>query len=311
MLERVRDDVFRLAQPMPGGHIESSNIYVLRGSDGGIHLIDAGWDSDENLDRLSRGIAEIDATLRDVRSITATHLHPDHLGMADRIRAASGALVAVHRLERDALLELASNPYTLESVTADLERWAVPHARRDEFDAFLSRRVSQSAVDVDVLLEDDSVLEIPGFTLRVMRTPGHTPGHVCVRDDGRAILLTGDTVLQHMHAGLALGGSTPTNALADYLESLRSLSLWRGQEVLPGHGAPFHGLAQRAAEHAQHHLRRSREVAAVLGRGGHPSVWDVASQLTWTAGWENLKSFYLYSALAQTDMHRDYVESAA
>jgi hypothetical protein len=73
----------------------------------------------------------------------------------------------------------------------------------------------------------------------------------------------------------------------------------------------FHGLAARCATTAEHHLRRSREVAERLRIDGDPTVWQVASELTWTAGWANLNGFYLLSALAQTAMHLEFVRSDA
>ena len=73
----------------------------------------------------------------------------------------------------------------------------------------------------------------------------------------------------------------------------------------------FHGLAARCATTAEHHLRRSREVADRLRIDGDPTVWQVASELTWTAGWPNLNGFYLLSALAQTAMHLEFVRSDA
>jgi len=114
-----------------------------------------------------------------------------------------------------------------------------------------------------------------------------------------------------MHAGLGLGAPTDSNPLADYLSSLERVGVYPEHEVLPGHGYRFLGVASRAAASAEHHRRRSREVAAVLADAPESSNWQIAARLTWTAGWQNLADFYLYSALAQTAMHRDYVEGTS
>jgi hypothetical protein len=73
----------------------------------------------------------------------------------------------------------------------------------------------------------------------------------------------------------------------------------------------FRGLAARCATTAEHHLRRSREVAERLRIDADPTVWQVASELTWTAGWANLGGFTLLSALAQTATHLEFVRSGA
>jgi glyoxylase-like metal-dependent hydrolase (beta-lactamase superfamily II) len=166
---------------------------------------------------------------------------------------------------------------------------------------------------VDGVLSDGDVLPVPGFRLEVMATPGHTAGHICLRDDDRGLLFTGDHVLPTVFAGLGLGGPTASNPLADYLASIDRVRRFPDHEALPGHGYRFRGLAGRAEECAEHHLKRAREVAAVLAdedpRSGGPSIWDIAARLTWTAGWEGLEGFQLLSALTQTEMHRDFVRT--
>ena len=87
------------------------------------------------------------------------------------------------------------------------------------------------------------------------------------------------------------------------------MSGYPDHEVLPGHGYRFQGVADRCSETAGHHLRRSREVAAVLANAPHSSTWEIAAGLTWSVGWPNLVDFLLFSALAQTEMHRDYLTS--
>jgi hypothetical protein len=92
-----------------------------------------------------------------------------------------------------------------------------------------------------------------------------------------------------MHAGIGLGGDTEANPLSENLASLASVAAFPDHEVLPGHGYRFRGLLERSKQSAQHHLRRSTEVAAVLAESHKASIWEIASRLTWTAGWENLQ----------------------
>lgn len=305
-LEQVRDDVWSLAQPMPGGHLAYSFTYLLRGAGGGVHVIDPGWDSDANWDRLTAALAVI-ATDGAVTGITGTHLHPDHVGMAARLRRASGAPLAMHGVERAALERHDTRRLDPDEVTERLDGWDVPQERRDELSRFVDRSPAGLGPAVDRTLTDGDVLPVPGFRTVVMGTPGHTAGHICLRDDDRGLLFTGDHVLPTVFAGLGLGGVTPSNPLADYLASIDRVRPFGHYEALPGHGHRFAGLGDRADESADHQLKRAREVEAVLEAVGEPTVWDLASRLTWTAGWEGLQGFQLLSALSQTEMHRDFV----
>lgn len=306
-LERVRDDVWALGLSMPGGHIPYSLLYLLRDSAGGIHVIDPGWDSDENWNSVVDALASLDAVPSDIRSITATHLHPDHIGMATRLQGASGAPLQLHATEQEPLQHGETSRWSPSVLTHTLDEWNVPADRRIELEQMGSNAPSMPDARADRVLADGQRLDIPGFDLVAMLTPGHTAGHLCLRDDTRSLMFTGDHILPTMHGGLGLGGSTGTNALADYLTSLEIVSAYPDHEVLPGHGYRFHGLAKRARRSARHHLKRTREVAAVLAEAPESSTWDIATRLTWTAGWERITGFFLYSALSQTAMHREFV----
>jgi len=310
-LDQVRDDVWALTMPMPGAHMPYSFAYLLRDSAGGLHVIDPGLDLDENWGLLGWALGEIGAGLGGVRSIVATHLHPDHLGMADRLRRATGARLLLHRAEQEALDAQPSSRLTPETLAARFDEWAVPSDRREEMAAVAVRLPVSVAVRADAVLEDGERLDIPGFELTAIWTPGHTPGSLTLRDDRRSIILTGDHVLPVTFSGLGLGGATPGNPLAEYLSSLDRVAPFADHEVLPGHEHRFTGLAVRTDELAEHHLRRSREVASALEADAAASIWWIASQLTWTAGWKNLEGFLLFSALSQTAMHREALEIPA
>ncbi|TFD46966.1 MBL fold metallo-hydrolase [Cryobacterium frigoriphilum] len=306
-LEQVRDDVWALGMPMPGGHIPYSLLYLLRDSADGIHVIDPGWDSKSNLQRVLRALASLGAAATDIRSITATHLHPDHIGMGPRLKQASGAPLQVHATEKEALYARGVGGWSPSVFSHVLDDWGVPANRRAEIEAILSATPPHPDVHVDRVLANNERLDIPGFDLVAMLTPGHTPGHLSLRDDARSIMFTGDHLLPTMHAGLGLGGPTNTNALTDYLDSLDTVSVYPDHEALPGHGYRFSGLAKRAGKSARHHLKRSREVAEVVADSPDSTIWQIAERLTWTAGWNRLEGFFLFSALSQTAIHRDFV----
>jgi len=306
-VENVRDDLVAVPQGMPHSSPPYSFSYLLIDADERVHVIDPGWDTDENWERLIDTLSVRRLSPEAIASITVTHFHRDHVGMAERVRNASGAPIVAHRVERSSGSAHASTG-AIEA-RAQWDEWGVPENRRAELEPAVEERMAVPAPTVDREVDDGDRLDVAGAALRVVWTPGHTRGHVCVVDPDRHVVLTGDHVLPTVFSGLGLGGSTPTNPVADYVTSLDVIERYDDCEVLPGHGYRFHGLAERAAACREHQLRRSREVAAVLADGGEPSTWEIASRLTWTAGWDALHDFFLYSALSQTAMHREFVES--
>lgn len=301
-LEPVRDGLYCYGVPLPGVLPHFTLSYLILDDRGGVHIIDPGWDSDGNWAALEAVLAGLGRGIRDVATVTVTHLHPDHLGMAERVRQASGAVVALHRLEQEAIREL-TTPAPDEIALDRFAGWGVPPDRHAELLDAVHRRGAWEPFAADRLLDDGDLLEIPGVELRVLHTPGHTTGHLAILDTERRLVFTGDLLLPNQFPGIGLGGTPDANPIEDYLRSLALVAAFDDHEALPGHGYRFTGIAGRCAETSAHHNRRTSEVSAALADAGTGSVWSVASGLTWTAGWENLHGFALHSALSQTALH--------
>ena len=298
-MEQLREGIWAIAQPFASRAEIYTLDYIIEDDRGDLHLIDPGANLDENFVALHEQLRSIGHDIEDVATITLTHLHHDHLGLAERVRRASGARIALHREEQAALDgDLAPFWANREHFAA----WGLPPEAVAELGTMLDQRELQSRVTADVLLEHDELLAVPGRELRVIHTPGHTVGHICIASG--ELLFTGDHVLPNQFPGIGLGGDRGTNPLEDMIASLEAIAPLDRLEVCPGHGWRFRGLAERCDQTLAHHNRRTAEVAAVLEREPEASVWEIASQLTWTAGWDQLKSFYLGSALGQTHMHR-------
>ena len=305
-LERVREGVWALPMPMPYGTVSYSLSYLIRDAVGGVHVIDPGFDTVDNWGGLAFAIQRIGHSMADVASITITHLHPDHSGMALRLRKSSGAPIVMHRAEQRALDELAGrSPHHV-----DLDAWGVPADRRAEIEDVATAPTDNPAFTADRFVEEGDVLDVPGRELVVLHTPGHTTGSISIRQADESLLYTGDTVLPAIYPGLGLGGAGEANPIADYLASLERLAEFDDHEACPGHGYRFTGIEHRAKRTAAHHRKRTDEVERVLINRPGATVWEIASQLTWSAGWTNLHGFYVQSALAQTAMHMEFLRQS-
>lgn len=296
--------------------------YLLEDERGGLHLIDPGVDDADgaNRARLSALVTSTGHSDADLAATIVTHLHVDHLALTERLQRELGVPLALHRADQEAARRLAeAEPSRAATTRARLGEWGVPNEQRATLEAAAAGMADSGvqrtrAVNADVLLDDDQLLEIPGRALRVLPTPGHTPGHIALVDTTERMLFTGDHLLPTMFPGIGLGGPTP-DAIGDYLRSLEALEPFArvetdddpGYQVLPGHGYRFTGLADRVDTTRRHHLRRSQEVAAVLARAPDTSIWQIAERIHWTAGFANLAGFHLLSALAQTAMHRTHL----
>lgn len=315
--DEVRPGIWSIPLPMqqPGNPFSLS--YLIAGDDGSLHLIDTGYDGEENWRLFRAALDGFGLSLDDLASVFVTHLHPDHLGLTERLRAATGARIGMLRRERLGLAAVAAGGLTppLEL----LEGWGVPPERRPELNIPLGADlVARGIPTVDVSYEPGELLDVPGRSIEVLWTPGHTAGSASLVDTDAGLVYTGDTVLPKIFSGLGLGdrglsdapdGTPPSNPIADYLASLTALARYDDLEVAPSHGYRFRGLIERNAQLAEHHLHRSRAAAAVIRDDPDATVWEVASRLRWTVGWQNLRSFYLLSALSQTVLHLDFART--
>jgi glyoxylase-like metal-dependent hydrolase (beta-lactamase superfamily II) len=305
-VEQVRDGVWAIPLPLPhAGVVESTLCYTLADSAGGVHLIDPGWGTDDNRDRLEAGLRVAGFDLGDVRSITATHLHPDHLGLGVLLRAEFGIPVALHRAEQTALTQpMYPDP------AATLAGWGVPAEHADAL-AVVASRSQPSGFAADVVLADGDRLDIPGRDVRVVHTPGHTAGSICLYDATDGLFFSGDHVLPIINPGLGLGGFVgDDDPIGAALESYARVEDFDDAEVCPGHGYRFRGLAARSRQIADRHRRRSAEIGALAAADPAATVWQIASRVEWTDGWQHLAGFLRLSALAQTELHLRHLERA-
>lgn len=308
--EQVAPQVWAIPIPIPAGTIPHTLCYALL-DESGVHLIDPGWGDDAGIEALKAGLRVAGRELGDVRTAIATHFHPDHLGAASVLRELVGARVVFSAVEQR-VLQSETSPEATDAATycATLAEWGVPPGEWDELLASFDRPSLVAPASPDLTVQHGSVLELGGHRLGVVATPGHTDGHVCLVDEQRRLLYSGDHVLPRIYSGIGIGTLPGSDPLGDYFDSLDRLAPYDQYTVLPGHEYRFRGLAARREQLIAHHLRRTSEVAALQDELGDAPVWEYARRLTWTAGWAGMRGFWLHSALRQTALHREYARTA-
>jgi glyoxylase-like metal-dependent hydrolase (beta-lactamase superfamily II) len=111
---------------------------------------------------------------------------------------------------------------------------AIPELRDAGYEVAVTAADAGMLPSYDLLLEDDTVLEVGRLRLRTILTPGHTPGSICFRIEGSPVLLSGDTLFPG-------GPGNTATELGDFptiLESIerRLFALPPETIVMPGHG---------------------------------------------------------------------------
>ncbi len=94
-VEKVRPGLWSLPVPIPNNPLRYVLVYVFD-TPRGPYLVDAGWNTDDSYAVLCAGLTEAGFAIGDVQGVLVTHIHPDHYGLAGRVRETSGAWVALH-----------------------------------------------------------------------------------------------------------------------------------------------------------------------------------------------------------------------
>ena len=301
-VERVRDGVWSIPVPLPDNPLRYVLVYALECRDG-VALIDAGWDDERSWQALVDGLATAGYGIGDVRAVMVTHFHADHLGLADRVREASGAWVALHTLDA----RTAVPPGDVSEVASMMRRHLVGNGvpvttartivRNTPFERFAKR------TRIDVLLEDQETVGLPGLDLTVVWTPGHSPGHSCFYEPNRRLLFAGDHVLPRITPQIAVFRQEDDNALETFLASLERLERYSVDEVLPAHEYRFRRLDSRLADMARHHTHRLAELFAAVREAPGSTAWQLCAALTWSRPWPAFDLMNKRFALAETLAH--------
>ena len=155
----------------------------------------------------------------------------------------------------------------------------------------------------DVLFEDGVAIDLPGWPLRTIWTPGHSPGHVCFYSDERHLLISGDHVLPRITPNISAHSQQVPNPLGDFLDSLAKLKDVAAEEVLPAHEYRFADLQSRLDELIAHHADRLDEIEQVLTDHPGSTAWEITLRLHWSRPWDEIQGFMQRQANGETVAH--------
>ena len=167
-------------------------------------LIDPAFETD-------RILAEAGGLGYRVTHIINTHGHSDHTAGNEAIKTATGAKLLIHEVDANRLGKVVHK-------------------------TFSRIHGGKGSPAPDVLLNDNDLIQIgDGTNLRVIRTPGHTPGSICLYSDGH--IFTGDTLFVGAVGRTDLPGGSSKQLLTSVREKIYTLPgspiVWPGHDYGP------------------------------------------------------------------------------
>jgi len=184
------------------------NLFLIKGSryESNIYLVDDVLLIDTGLGFEVKNQKE---NLKNVKIVINTHIHFDHTGGNDFFKDKKDVKVLLH--EKDAEM-IKIFPEATYSHFFSFERGKIPH-----YTGFIN---------------EGEKVKTENYTFEVIHTPGHTPGSICLYEQKKKILISGDTVFVNAFGRTDLIGGNEEKLK----ESLKKLETLEINYLLPGHG---------------------------------------------------------------------------
>jgi len=225
-MQEVVPGVFQLSRWWDQADL-GSNVYLIDAG-GELTLVDTGYKGKELL--ITEKVRSLGYSPSRITAIIITHHHPDHVGGLAALVEVTKARVIAHAA--DAPFIDGRLPQPGPSRPAWLRRAAHP------FNRMLATR--PAAVDIEVAEGDELPL---ADGIRILHTPGHTPGSICIFLRRSGVVFTGDLLAQRF--GLKWP-SIPFTADVEQLRlSVRKLAGYQFESACFGHGSPIRVNADR------------------------------------------------------------------
>lgn len=303
MIEEVLPNIFCLKIPLPHNPLGVLNSYLIKGPERKL-LIDTGFNWPECRSALLQGIAEAGVSLDDLEFLI-THVHADHSGLLFDL-APPGSVVYASKRDADELRACFTRTYW-EEVDREFRFYGFPQNRVGSEANQIKSYISGHELGF-IYLQDGTVLEAGGYHFTCIMTPGHTPGHVCLYDSIKKVLISGDHILPDISPNITmwLGVDDP---LGDYLNSLDRIDQMEIELVLPGHRGVIRDCRGRIQELRDHHRARLDEIMVILENGAM-DAYRVASRMTWDlnySSWDEFPPFQRWFATGEAVAHLQHL----
>ncbi len=299
--------IIPLSIPTPF-YIGNVNVYLIKEEP--LTLIDVGPKTKEAENVLREKLQRHGVQISDIRRILLTHAHEDHCGLAKQIRdEAKNAEIFVHRWETGHLFGRLAR----EEHKNLMLRAGVPETVFSEMQSLyadVSLLTDTLAEDEFSELKDEMEIEFASGVLKVLHTPGHTPGSCSFLREANRTLIAGDCILKRITPNPVLSpdpidSNKRFKSLAEYLVSLARIRSVSPTLIYGGHGEPVDDFEELFHRYVRSIDERQKKIIDLVPKDG-ATAFDMAQKVFPDAIGRDIHRFL---AISEAVAHLDYAES--
>ena len=289
-------------------YVGDVNVYLIKEEP--LTLIDCGPKTPKAFETLREKLKRNGVEFADIERIVLTHAHEDHCGLARQIRdEAKNAKIYVHGWETGHLFGRLAR----EENRKIMLRSGVPQEVFAEMQAMYAEisLLTDALSEGDFIeLKDEQELEFSSGVLKVLHTPGHTPGSCSFIREANRTLICGDCVLKRITPN-PIVSPDPVNpeqkfkSLAEYLVSLAKIRSYSPTLLYSGHGEPITDFEEIFNRYVRAIDARQKNVISLVSKQGE-TAFDIARKLFPDAIDRDVHRFL---AISESIAHLDYAES--
>ncbi|MFX1394784.1 MAG: MBL fold metallo-hydrolase [Promethearchaeota archaeon] len=292
-------------------------IYLFRIEDKNI-LYDAGLNMANWEKSFYSSLQKINMPIEDIDYCIVSHHHLDHVGLIKKFKRRNPDIQILMSEITHETLQWETDPNNLEELENDAKEVARKMIKFGISEAqgnilvqwFTMWSKFRRYYKPDKLLRDGDEISFNSNKLKVIWTPGHSLGHICVFEENNRYLFSGDHILSRItpHIGNFLvipkyRNYDFENILEYYLKSLDRIDSLNPKIIFPGHQEVIFKPHERILEIKEHHNRRLNEISSLIKN--NPMTPLKISQIHFGNDLDEINGFL---ALSEVLAHLIYLE---
>jgi len=277
MIEAAKN-IYCFPVPLPKNPLKELNCYIIKG-DGRHLMVDAGFNTDEGHAAVNHAFSELGISLKDT-DIFLTHLHADHTGLIERLKADCGD---IYISETDG--GYVNKAFMDSYWTSRTERQRLMGFPENEILDYKQHPMYKYGAKTHTdfqFVSPGKAFSYSGYNFTAIDLKGHTPGQLGLYDKEKGVLFCGDHVLNKITPNIQLW-EFETDSLGCFLENLKKVRQLDIKLLLSAHRSFIKNHAGRIDELLLHHERRLANILSLL-KNGKTIPYEIASGILWEFG---------------------------